>query len=111
MTIPSGRHDPPLVPGFITGHQHAGASSGISPEGSMGTVNHLSRTASSEERRENGLGLIMIGFMLWFFDTLVFFFMPAGTRLGHPRPFQVLMASAFVAGSILMAIGTRLRKQ
>jgi len=76
----------------------------------MGSVNHLSG-ASTEERRENGLGLIMIGFMLWFFDALVFFFMPAGARLGHPRPFEILIGSAFIAGVILIAIGTRLRKQ
>jgi hypothetical protein len=75
----------------------------------MGSVNHFSG-ANTEERRENGLGLIMIGFMLWFFDALVFFFMPAGARLGHPRPFEILIGSAFVAGVILIAIGTRLRK-
>lgn len=80
----------------------------------MDTVNQLSRDANSgvnsEERRENGLGLIMIGFMLWFFDALVFFFMPAAARLGHPRPFAVTIGASFLAGAILIAIGVRLRK-
>ncbi len=81
----------------------------------MDTVNQIShsspaRGADPEERRENGLSLIMIGFMLWFFDTLVFFFMPAGIRLGHPRPFEILIGCALVAGAVLIAIGMRLRK-
>jgi len=86
----------------------------------MGTVNQLSggansrsvnsRDGNSEERRENGLSLIMIGFMLWFFDALVFFFMPAAARLGHPRPFEVLIGAAFFAGIVLILIGTRLRR-
>ncbi|HVZ19221.1 MAG TPA: hypothetical protein VG897_19030, partial [Terriglobales bacterium] len=63
------------------------------------------------ERRENGLGLIMIGFMLWFFDALILFFMPAGIRLGHRLPFELLIGSAFVAGAALIAIGMHLRKQ
>ena len=66
---------------------------------------------SSEERREDGLSLIMIGFMLWFFDALIAFFMPAGVRLGHQRPFLVLMVSALVAGIILIGVGTHLRKE
>ena len=76
----------------------------------MAIVDQLSQSASTEERRENGLGLITIGFMLWFFDALVFFFMPAGARLGHPRPFEVLIGSALVAGAVLIWIGTRLRR-
>ncbi len=77
----------------------------------MQTMNQVSQSASSEERRENALSLIVIGFMLWCFDALVFFFMPAGVRLGHQRPFEITIASAFVVGAILIAIGTRLRKE
>jgi len=77
----------------------------------MAMVNRLSQETSTEERRENGLSLMVIGFMLWFFDLLILFFMPAGVRLGHPRPFQVLIASAFVAGVVLIASGRYLRKQ
>lgn len=86
----------------------------------METVNQLSRDANSrgvnsrgvnsEERRENGLSLITIGCMLWFFDALVFFFMPAAARLGHPRPFETLIGAAFVAGVILVVIGSHLRR-
>lgn len=76
----------------------------------MAMANRLSQESSSEERRENGLSLILIGFMLWFFDLLIVFFMPAGVRLGHPRPFQILIASAFVAGAMVIAIGRHLRK-
>jgi hypothetical protein len=67
--------------------------------------------ANTEERRENGLGLIVIGCLLWFFDALVFFFMPAGVRLGQQRGFTILVASAFIAGAIVMGIGVYLRKQ
>ncbi len=76
----------------------------------MTVANRVPQETSSEERRENGLSLILIGFMLWFFDLLIVFFMPAGVRLGHPRPFQILIASAFVAGAVVIAIGRRLRK-
>jgi hypothetical protein len=77
----------------------------------MATANQLSRTANPEQRRENGLAVMTIGFMLWFFDALVFFFMPAGVRLGHSRPFEILIASAFIAGALVIAVGARLRKQ
>jgi hypothetical protein len=76
----------------------------------MAIVNQLSESSSPEERRENGLSLIVIGFMLWFFDTLVFFFMPAASRMGHPRPFALLIGAVFVAGAMLIAIGTHLRR-
>jgi hypothetical protein len=65
----------------------------------------------SELRRENGLSLIMIGLMLWFFDALIVFFMPAGVRLGHQWPFVILTLSVFVAGAITIALGAHMRKQ
>jgi len=77
----------------------------------MALVSQLPSETNSEERRENGLSLIVIGFMLWFFDALVFFFMPAGSRLGHPRPFALLIGAAFLAGALLIIIGTHLRRQ
>ena len=77
----------------------------------MAMVNQLSQPSNAEERRENGLSLIVIGFMLWFFDALVFFFMPAALRLGHPRPFVTLIGAAFLSGVVLIGIGMRLRKQ
>lgn len=77
----------------------------------MVMANPISQDTSSEERRENGLSLILVGFMLWFFDLLILFFMPAGVRLGHARPFEVLMVSVFVAGAVVMAIGRYWRKR
>ncbi len=76
----------------------------------MALVSQLSSSNNLEERRENGLSLMVIGFMLWFFDALVFFFMPAAVRLGHPRPFALLMGTAFIAGVVLIAIGRHMRK-
>jgi uncharacterized BrkB/YihY/UPF0761 family membrane protein len=66
---------------------------------------------SSEERLEKGLSLIVIGFLLWFFDALIFFFMPAGVRLGEQRPFAILTLAAFVAGAVVMGFGVYLRKE
>ena len=66
---------------------------------------------SGEERRENGMSLIVIGFLLWFFDALVIFFMPAGVRLGQQRGFAILTVSAFVAGAVVMGCGVYLRKE
>ena len=77
----------------------------------MAHVSQLSSSANPEERRENGLSLIVIGFMLWFFDALVFFFMPAASRMGNPRPFELLIGAAFLAGAVLIALGTHLRRQ
>ena len=76
----------------------------------MAMANRLSQETSSEERRENGLSLMLTGFMLWFFDLLILFFMPAGVRLGHPRPFEILIASGFVAGLIFLFLGRYLRR-
>lgn len=73
----------------------------------------VSQTANdnTEARREKGLSLIVIGFLLWFFDALVFFFMPAGVRLGEQRPFAILTLSAFIAGAVVMGLGVYLRKE
>jgi hypothetical protein len=68
-------------------------------------------THNVEERRENGLSLIVIGFLLWFFDALVFFFMPAGVRLGEKRGFAILIVCAFIAGALVMAFGAYLRRE
>jgi uncharacterized membrane-anchored protein len=66
---------------------------------------------NSEERHEKGLSLIVIGFLLWFFDALILFFMPAGVRLGERRPFALLIVSAFVAGAVVMAFGWYLHRE
>jgi hypothetical protein len=66
---------------------------------------------SNEERRETGLSLIVIGVMLWFFDALVFFFLPAGIKLGQQKGFTILTGAAFLMGGVVMAIGLYLRKK
>ncbi len=66
---------------------------------------------NSEDRRELGLSLLTIGFMLWVFDLLVVFFLPAAYRTGHHRPFLILIGSAAIAGLVLLAIGFRMRVQ
>jgi uncharacterized membrane-anchored protein len=68
-------------------------------------------TDHSEERIEKGRSLIVIGFLLWFFDALIVSFMPAGVRLGEQRPFALLTIAAFLAGAAVMAIGFYLRKE
>jgi hypothetical protein len=70
-----------------------------------------SAAENSEQRQEKGLSLIVIGFLLWFFDALIFFFMPAGVRLGEQRPFAILIVSAFLAGAVVMGFGFYLRKE
>jgi len=64
-----------------------------------------------EERIEKGRSLIVIGFVLWFFDGLIVFFLPAGVRLGQQRGFATLILSAFLAGAAVMAVGFYLRKE
>jgi len=74
------------------------------------TVKSISPSANSEERRETGLSLIVVGFMVWCFDAFVFFFMPAGLRLGEQRPFFLLVGTALIFGAGLICTGVYLRK-
>ena len=64
-----------------------------------------------EERSEKGRSLIVIGALLWIFDAFIFFFMPAGVRLGEQKPFALILISAFVAGAVVMGCGFYLRKE
>ena len=64
-----------------------------------------------EERTEKGRSLIVIGALLWIFDAFIFFFMPAGVRLGEQKPFATIIISAFVAGAVVMGCGFYLRKE
>jgi len=75
------------------------------------TLLHAGKYAEGEDRHEIGLSLITIGFMLWFFDLLVAFFLPAAYRTGHERPFLLLIGSAAVAGIILTAIGWKMKAE
>jgi hypothetical protein len=58
-----------------------------------------------EEVREKGLSLEVIGGMLWFFDFLILFFLPAGIKLGHRAAFLTVMAALFVIGAALYVSG------
>jgi uncharacterized membrane protein len=75
------------------------------------TLLQTGKYARAEDRHEVGLSLITIGFMLWFFDLLVAFFLPAGYRTGHQRAFLLLIGSAAVAGVILTVIGWKMKTE
>ncbi len=62
-----------------------------------------------EEVREKGLSLEVIGGMVWFFDFLILFFLPAGLKLGHKTAFAALMGGLFVLGLALIAGGLLIR--
>jgi hypothetical protein len=76
-------------------------------------VKSLSQHAlvNSEQRRETGLSLIVIGFMFWCFDGLIFFFMPAGIKHGYQKEFVWITLAMFVAGIALIGCGAWLRKE
>ncbi len=58
-----------------------------------------------EEVREKGLSLEVIGGMIWFFDFLILFFLPAGLKLGHHAAFGSLMIALFTVGLVLIVSG------
>jgi hypothetical protein len=59
--------------------------------------------------REKGLSLVVIGGMIWFFDVLMLFFLPAGLKLGHKSTFLALMAALAVVGLALIVSGYVIR--
>ena len=65
--------------------------------------------ADVEEVREKGLSLEVIGGMLWFFDFLILFFLPAGLKLGHKTAFLTLMVALGVLGLALFVSGLVIR--
>ncbi|HWR17818.1 MAG TPA: hypothetical protein VN577_23515 [Terriglobales bacterium] len=66
---------------------------------------------NSEQRRETGLSLIVIGVMLWCFDALVFFMLPSGTKLGYQRPFAIIILTVLFAGLAMVGLGLHLRRE
>lgn len=62
-----------------------------------------------EEEREEGLSLEVIGGMVWFFDFLILFYLPAGAKLGHRAVFLTVMAALFVLGAALYVSGWVMR--
>ena len=66
--------------------------------------------SSSEEKRENGSAMLAIGWVLVLFASLVFFFAPAGMKLGETR-FVVITGCLVVAGLALAVAGTWMRRR
>ncbi len=67
------------------------------------------RVQDIEEVKEKGLSLEVIGGMVWFFDFLILFFLPAGIKLGHRAAFLTVMAALFVLGAALYVSGWVMR--
>ena len=63
---------------------------------------------SSEEKREIGSALMVIGWVLVLFAFLVMFFQPAAVKLGESR-FQIIAAVLVLIGLVLNVIGARVR--
>jgi NADH:ubiquinone oxidoreductase subunit 6 (subunit J) len=62
----------------------------------------------SEEKREVGSALMVIGWVLVLFAFLVMFFQPAAVKLGESR-FQIIAAVLVLTGLALNIIGARVR--
>jgi NADH:ubiquinone oxidoreductase subunit 6 (subunit J) len=65
---------------------------------------------SSEEKRETGTALMIIGWVMVLFAFLVMFYQPAAVRLGESR-FQIIAAALILIGLVLNVIGARIRAQ
>ncbi len=65
---------------------------------------------SSEEKRETGSALMVIGWVLVLFAFLVMFFQPAALKLGETR-FQIIAGVLVAAGLLLNIIGARIRRR
>jgi len=63
---------------------------------------------SSEEKRETGSALRIIGWVLILFAFLVMFFHPAALKLGESR-FDIIAGVLVFVGLALNIIGARLR--
>ncbi len=69
----------------------------------------MSVHTDAEEVREKGLSLEVIGGVVWFFDFLILFFLPAGLKLGHKTGFAAGMVALFVVGLTLIVSGYLIR--
>ncbi len=65
---------------------------------------------SSEEKRETGSALMVIGWVLVLFAFLVMFFQPAALKLGETR-FQIIAAVLIAVGLTLNIVGARIRNR
>jgi NADH:ubiquinone oxidoreductase subunit 6 (subunit J) len=65
---------------------------------------------SSEEKRETGSALMIIGWVLVLFAFLVMFFQPAARKLGETR-FEIIAGVLVAVGLLLNIVGTRIRRR
>ena len=66
--------------------------------------------ASSEEKRETGSAMMIIGWVLVLFALLVLFFLPAALKLGETR-FQIIAGVLIAVGLTLNVVGARIRRR
>ena len=64
----------------------------------------------SEEKREIGSALMVIGWVMVLFAFLVMFYQPAAAKLGESR-FQIIAGALVLTGLVLNMIGARVRAQ
>ena len=64
----------------------------------------------SEEKRETGSALMIIGWILVLFALLAMFFQPAAIKLGESR-FQIIAGILIATGLALNIIGARMRSR
>ena len=69
----------------------------------------MAHVTTAEEKNETGLSLEVIGGIIWFFDFLVLFFLPAGLKLGHQTGFAAVMGVLALAGLVLVVAGIWVR--
>ncbi len=67
------------------------------------------RPEANEERGASGAALSIIGVILWAFDVLFLFFLPAAFKVGHHASFLAIMAVLAAVGLLLIMIGMRRR--
>ena len=67
-------------------------------------------SSSTEEKRENGSAMMVIGWVMILFAFLVLFFQPAAARLGETRFNWIAGCLGFV-GLALSIYGVRIRRR
>lgn len=70
-----------------------------------GTAPKRRISENSEERQERSSALKVIGFGLILAGMLVFFFLPAGQKLGQQRGFVTIVSAMVLAGLALVIVG------
>jgi len=66
--------------------------------------------STSEEKREIGSALMVIGWVMVLFAFLVMLYHPAAVKLGETR-FEIIAAALVLIGLVLNVIGVRVRGQ